>query len=82
MGWEPWNWFNSVDPGDWEINHVFKRLFFLKDRLISGPLPIFLWKEGRPAYWGEEVGTSLGGSMLRSGAQFPKAGGSFPVHHP
>ena len=51
LGWEPWNWINSADPGDWEINHVLKRLF-LKDRLVSGPLPIFLWKEGRPAYWG------------------------------
>ena len=51
LGWELRNWINSVGLGDWEINHVFKRLFyFFKDRLVSGPLPIFLWKEERPAY--------------------------------
>ena len=51
LGWELQNWINSVGLRDWEINHVFKRLFFfLKDRLVSGPLPTFLWKEERPAY--------------------------------
>lgn len=27
---EPRNWISSVDPEDWEINHVFKRLSFKK----------------------------------------------------
>lgn len=25
LGWEQRNWINSADPGDWEINHVFKK---------------------------------------------------------
>lgn len=34
-GWEPWNWINSADPGDWEINHVLKRLKKKKKKTSS-----------------------------------------------
>lgn len=46
LGWEPRNWVNSVDLGDWEINHVFKRLFFffLKTRLFLVRFPFSFGK--------------------------------------
>lgn len=25
LGWEQRNWINSADPGNWKINHVFKK---------------------------------------------------------
>lgn len=60
--WEPRDWINSVDPGDWEINHVLKRLSFKKTGSFLVRFP-FSFGERRGG--GLHVGDAGGGHELK-----------------
>lgn len=78
LGWEQRNWINSADPGDWEINHVFKKTGSF---LVHFPFSFGERREGL-LMGGAGVGMSLGCSTLSSGAQFPEAEGFFSCPAP
>lgn len=70
-GWEPWNWVNSADPGDWEINHVLKRLKKKKTGSLLVRFP-FSFRARRKDLLVEMGGHGMSsGCVLLSGAQFP-----------
>lgn len=55
------DWINSVDPGDWEINHVLKRLSFKKTGSFLVRFP-FSFGERRG---GLRMGDEAGGHELK-----------------
>lgn len=52
LGREPQNWIHSVDPGDWEINHVLKRLSFKKTGSLLVRFLFSFGERGRPVSGG------------------------------
>ena len=74
LGWELQNWINSVGLRDWEINHVFKRLFFFfKRQARFWSASHFPLERGKACLLrGEGVGMSSSCSTFRRGVSISR----------